>query len=159
MTMQTPEFMQEMMDQTRQTFEAGITATTRMWDAAGKAMGTATCVPSKIEDIRGCNERITRNFAPVMRDNLEMMTQAFNTQFKTNMDFLKRSFEKTQGGKDFDWTRATQDTMKDAFSTMRSQIDFVGETGAKAARNWSNLFVECACDRTDAGKMPPKPAK
>lgn len=153
MTTQTPDFMQEVLDQARQTFEVGLSATNRMWDAAARMMTGAVCIPTRFEDFRNCNERMTRQFAPVMKDNLETVNHAVSTQMRNNMDFFKRSMDKVQAGsKELNWVDFAQDTMKDAFGTMRCGMDLAGETGAKVMKNWLSMFTECGekCDARPA---------
>jgi len=153
MTMQNSEFFQDVMEQTRQTLDSGFQATTRMWDAASRMFTQPGCFPMKFEEFQGCGDRMNRMVAPMMRDNVDVVSHALDAQFKSNVDFFRRSFDKVQGkGKDVNWTQAAQDTIRDAFSAMRSGIEIAGETGSKVAKNWSNLLGECCGEKTENGK-------
>lgn len=159
MTTQTPDFMQEMVDQTRQTFEVGLNATNRMWDAVTRMMTGPVCMPTRFEDFRGCNERFNRQFTPVVKDNFDTFNSAVNTQMRNNLEFFKRSMDKAQSGsKDFNWTGYAQDTLKDAFGTVRCGLDLAGETSTKVMKNWMSLFTECG-EKCESKAAPAKPMK
>ncbi|KAB2941728.1 MAG: hypothetical protein KJ057_06585 [Phycisphaerae bacterium] len=155
---QTPDFMTDMMDQARQTVEAGVQASTRMWDATTRFATLTPVFSPRFEDIKTGNERMTRNFAPVMRESFDLFAGAMNAQVRSNLDFFKRTIDKTHSGKDVNWSAAAQETMRDAFGTMRSGFDVVAETGTKMMKSWASLFGECCGEKCDA-KAAPKPVK
>lgn len=147
------EVFDTMSDAVRTSLEAGQ-RTQEFWFDAMKDMMSG---PHDFNRFSSFGEKISKEAAPLVAKNIEVVADTIDSSTRAGMDVLKTACDVALNANEGDISGKNRAMWDASFSAVRTNMSAFTKMGQKTLENWAT-FCKDTCSSTSPAKSAPKPA-
>ncbi len=159
MTEQARDMMNEWMDESQQMWRSGMSAGTKLMEAATKVWSHVPTLPTTPEELKVRGERVAEHFTPFVRRNADVCVDTMQTQMKSGMDAFADLWKRDEKIERFELAEGARKAWNQGAEVTRRNWGAIADGGMKLADNWMQFCNETCMPAPAAKPAAQKPTK
>lgn len=135
MMTETTETVTNIFKQATETFQNAMQTGARFQQEAFKNFVQPLTSTDNFEDFRTRTKKMSDATIKFAQKNFDESQRLLDTQYRTGMDLLKKTFETTKPAENHELFEATRTLWEDSFQAMKSTIEQFNKTNSQVVEN------------------------